>query len=356
MRLNSFDHKTQLDERRALFSECFPETNGLSASSEEHYLWKFHGAPNTPHSLEYGAYDADDLIGYYAAIPFPYRYGNTNFTAAMVCDVMTGIKARGKGVFTQLGVFSTDAFKNHGFELATGYPIRPEVIPGHLKAGWKKMFQLPLYIKLLNTQSLLRRRKLGFLSPVANILLGVFNLPQSLVGRTKHFSITVYPSAQLEAIPGLEVFLEQWQSEQVIALRKNLDFLSWRLRAPERTYEIFVATRGEAIVGYAVTTRTIKEGVPSMAILDLCCLTGHEACVPLLLRSITCTAKRSNMEALLLMFSKYSAKRYHLLRYGFLRSPFAFWLITKYFGDHIPAEVLYRQESWHLGWIDSDDL
>ena len=109
-------------------------------------------------------------------------------------------------------------------------------------------------------------------------------------------------------------------------------------------------------MGYAITTQTIKQGVPSMAILDLCCLAGVETCIQTLVRVITCTAKNRNQEALLLMFSRFSARKYQLLRCGFLRSPIAFWLIIKSLGQHIPEAVLKRQTSWHLGWIDSDDL
>jgi hypothetical protein len=39
--------------------------------------------------------------------------------------------------------------------LVTGYPIRPEVIPGHLKVGWSIVAKLPVYVKVVRTDALL---------------------------------------------------------------------------------------------------------------------------------------------------------------------------------------------------------
>ena len=34
-----------------------------------------------------------------------------------------------------------------GMDLCVGFPIRPEVFPGHIKVGWKVAFDLPVYFK-----------------------------------------------------------------------------------------------------------------------------------------------------------------------------------------------------------------
>lgn len=357
MTLEPFDSRTQYEARAALFTECFPETIGTPGGTEAHYRWKFHGIGGETKSYEYGAYEDGELIGYYAAIPYRYRHQGAEYPVAMVCDVMTGIKARGKGVFTRLGVYSTDQFKESGLEFAIGYPIRPEVIPGHLKAGWKKMFKLPLYIRFLSMTSLLRQRKAGWLAPVANAALTVLDLPiRRLACGSGGFAVADYAGDQLAAIPGLDSFLEQWQAEQMIALRKSRDFLSWRLGAPEKRYRIFVANKGDTVVGCMITTETLKEGVPAMAILDLSCLASKERAARALMAAAAVTAKSRGMEAMLLMFSAHAARKFGLLTMGFLRSPFTFWVIVKNLGGQISQGVVENEANWHLGWIDSDDL
>ena len=133
VKLESFDYKKGLNQQRKLFTECFPENIGSPVAGNKHYLWKFQGFPHIPHSYEYVALQEDNIIGYYAAIPYKYKVNKNYVIAGMVCDVMTGVKARGKGIFTKLGKYSLEKLKNSGIGFTTGYPIRPEVIPGHKK-------------------------------------------------------------------------------------------------------------------------------------------------------------------------------------------------------------------------------
>jgi len=158
-----FDFKSELANQRELFIECFPEHSESSMLSNEHYLWKFQSKPGHIPSAEYVAVDEqNDLLGYYAAIPYQYNVNGKTSEAAMVCDVMTGVKARGKGVFTNLGIYSTDEFKQLDFDFTTGYPIRKEVIPGHLKAGWSINHELPLYARFIKFDSFLKNKKNRF--------------------------------------------------------------------------------------------------------------------------------------------------------------------------------------------------
>ena len=105
LQFSEFKYPEELDNQRELFIDCFPETIGTSLVTKEHYKWKFKSFPSglEAKSYEYTAYIGREMIGYYAAIPYEYVIQNKIVTSAMVCDVMTGIKARGKGVFTKIG-------------------------------------------------------------------------------------------------------------------------------------------------------------------------------------------------------------------------------------------------------------
>ena len=96
VKLDRFNYPEELASQRKLFAECFPETVGSPLVTEEHYNWKFKSflANGKETAYEYVAKLEDELIGYYAAIPYPYIVNSENVNAAMVCDVMTGVKAR----------------------------------------------------------------------------------------------------------------------------------------------------------------------------------------------------------------------------------------------------------------------
>ena len=170
IKYKNFDSKISLKEQRKLFNECFPENIGLSSSSSEHYYWKHKIYKK---SFEFSAILDSELVGYYAALPYNYKSNKEAMKVGMVCDVMTGKKSRGKGVFTKLGKYSTSKLKASGFDFTTGFPIRKEVIPGHLNAGWDIAFSLPLYVKIKSIKPILDKVKLGFLYRVFDLILNI---------------------------------------------------------------------------------------------------------------------------------------------------------------------------------------
>ena len=356
MILREFNRDSELADQRRLFKECFPETSGDPIQTEDHYLWKFADAPQQPPSYEYGAYDSGEMIGYYAAINYPYMMNSSKLSAGMVCDVMTGVKARGKGVFTKMGIFATDQLKASGVDFATGYPIRPEVIPGHVKAGWNKAFKLPLYIKFLSVRHLFGKKGIGWLSWLGDLALLAINKPYKLCVLSGKYKVRRYAGSELDQIDGLEGFLKNWVSQQRIALSKSVEFLKWRLGAPNREYTILTARWGKEIVGYAILRRIDKEGISCLGILDFCTLEGFEDASTAMLAEMESYAKETGAEALLLMFSSHCRRKYRLHLKGFLRSPFTFWFIIKLLSSSLAEDIALDERNWHLGWIDSDDL
>ena len=356
MEFKEFNRLAHLNRQRDLFTECFPENKGTTMASEAHYLWKFGSFPNKPNSYEYGAYLEKDIIGYYAALPYKYFVnGEPIANAGMVCDVMTGVKARGKGVFTRLGKFSTEDLATKELDFTTGYPIRPEVIPGHMKVGWEKPFSLPLYFKFLTTKTLFKSKRIEFLSPLIDFLLkaifsfiGIFG---SSKGETKSFKHT-----EIDQINGFDDFVKQWTSERPIALQKDSDFLKWRLSAPDKEYQVLVLYDNSKVVGYTVFCQTIKENVLSLAILDLCLLQGYQNKSSVLIRGISEFAESVGAEIIMAMLSQNIAKEYGIVREGFIRTPYKFWFIVKNLSKKFDRSFLNDKNNWHLTWLDSDNF
>lgn len=354
-----FRYPEKLKDQRRLFMECFPENAGTPVETVIHYNWKFKSFPVEKPSYEYVAKLDNELIGYYAAIPYEYVVNGSLFRAAMVCDVMTGVKARGKGVFTKLGLYSTNQFKTEGLAFSTGYPIRSEVIPGHKKAGWDFPFQIPMYGRFLKMNSFLRSRGKSYLIPLANIAVSVFNGFANLkLFKQNDITIEKYQSDRLNDIHGLNEFFQNWINENPVALNKNVKFLRWRLGAPEKKYEIIVirSKTNQQIAGYSIFRSVEKEGVPCIGVLDFCFLNAYSGLSKTLLSEIFLSAKTLQAELILMMMMRSKARLYKLTSNGFLKTPFLFSFIIKQFDRSIDPDLLKNEGNWSLMWIDSDDL
>jgi hypothetical protein len=352
------DPVREIREQRALFKECFPENDGTPVETTAHYSWKFHSKKSNLKTPEFGAYEGEEMLGYYAAIPYTYIINREQRNVAMVCDVMTGIKARGKGVFTKLGIYSTEEFAKRGFDFSTGFPIRPEVIPGHIKAGWENYFPLPMYGRFIRFNSFLKTKKIEFLAPVANLGLSLFTRISGISGSypQNKFTLEHHESSQIAEIKGLNVFFEKWKGEGKISLSKDDDFLNWRLGAPGKKYHILVMRDKGSIVGYVVSRPVVKEGVPCLGVLDVILLEDYHKYSSLIFKELFRLAAKLKTELVLFMINDFWYRKYKMKTSGFIKTPFTFYFILKLFNKNLDTNVLKNQENWHLTWIDSDDL
>ena len=351
-----FECRERLPQQRELFENAFPEHLGGPTASVEHYQWKFHGLPWNPQSYEYEAVEDDRMLGYYAALPYPYEIAGRPVTVGMVCDVMTHSQARGRGVFTELGRFALGELQATELAFVTGYPIRPEVMGGHMRVGWQVAFKLPMYIKPLRANAILSSKRLGWLAPIANAGIVAQRVALARLPATKGYtSAGGVPSGFL----GSESFAELvagWAASVPNHLVKSAEFYQWRLGAPGSHYQTFLAYRGREVVAAAIGREATLYGIPTFALLDLMVLPGHEGALTTLYREIERWALRGGAEALVTMISRSRARQYRLAHSGFLRSPYAFSLIVRSVSDAMAVESLAREADWHLMWIDSDDL
>jgi hypothetical protein len=356
LEFDEFSQETGLDDRRELFNDAFPEHGGSGPASLDHYDWKFHRSPATPSSYEYEAREGGQLLGYYAAIPYAYEIGGRAMRVGMVCDVMTSSAARGKGVFTQLGEYSLARLHESSLDFVTGYPIRPEVMGGHLRVGWKVAFELPMYLRPLKSNAILGSRGLRRLAPLANVAVGAYGAllaPRDARGR--YLCETGTPQ-ELVRRPEFSPFLARWSATVENHLVKTPEFYGWRLGAPGASYQAFHVRAGDDIVAAAIGRVATLQGIPSLALLDLMVLEGEQEALPALYAAIDRAAREAGVEAIVTMISRHQARRHRLVRFGFLRSPFAFKLIIRSVSDALEIESISGEAGWHLMWIDSDDL
>ena len=346
----------RLPRQRELFENAFPEHLGTQTASVEHYQWKFHGLPWHPQSYEYEAAEDGQMLGYYAALPYRYEIAGCAMIAGMVCDVMTHSQARGRGVFTELGRFALAEMQATELAFVTGYPIRPEVMGGHLRVGWQVAFQLPMYIKPLRANAILKSKRLGWLAPLANAGIVAQRATLTRLPVAKEYTSSGGSPDELLGSAEFAALVAGWAASVPNHLAKSAEFYQWRLGAPGTSYRVFLTYRGGEVVAAAIGREATLYGVPSFALLDLMVLHGHERALASLYKDVERWALQRGAEALVTMVSRFRARQYRLARVGFLRSPYAFSLIVRSVSDSIATESLVREADWHLMWIDSDDL
>ena len=355
---DQFNRQKNLHEQRKLYAHCFPESHLSAEESEAHYQWQFASFPHLHQgsaSYEYAAFDNDEMVGYYAALPYRYNIEGVLCTCGMVCDVMTHPQKRGQGIFKQLGMFATEDLKRAQLHFTSGYPIRKDVMPGHLSVGWKVGFKLPMFVSFLASRAMLQKIHLSLVAPFADALLIFFNALLSFYWRKK---IPFYDVESREAsetsLQSLLPFIALWEKEQNFFLIKDFEFLMWRLGKKNAHYKIFFLQKSDDIVGAALVRYTNFYGIPAAVILDCMVLRDHLQASPRMFSEIKKAAFQDRCEAVVVMMSGHWGKRYQLRKAGFLRSPYVFQFISKKLNYSMEEKNFLDEKNWHLMWIDSD--
>lgn len=353
--LLEFDHLTLLVKQQQLFKECFPEVFNTEYTdikySIEKYKWQYHSLPAIKPSFEYIAMVNDELVGYYASLPFRYKIKDQEALSGMVCGVMTSSKYRKAGIFTTLGNFASDQQRQEGVDFNITFPIRKAVMPGFLRMGWNIIFKMPLYIKFIKLNSLLKSKKLSYFSPIFNSLLNLYNFAINKKDN-KHIVIKLYHS--FSYIDDYLNFISTYNSKIDNTLIKDMAFSEWRYSSPDSKYLFFCAYKNQKLIGITSVRSTIRQGVPSYVILDFMSIDTDS--LNNLHNAVLSSAKSNGIEAIMLMMSRTSSKKYKLIENGFFKSPFNFHLIMKNISNRFKNEVLFKEDSWHLMFVDSDDL
>ncbi len=348
------------DAYHTLFADCFPETAGTSLQSPEHYRWKYGPEGKVAPSFEFGAWGGDQdgrMIGYYAALPLSYQVAGAASVAGLVCDVMTHSSMRGKGVFTKQGFYATGEMGKNGVDFCTGYPIRQEVIPGHIKVGWKIAFPLPVYFRIANPAAVLKSRKLGALNPVLKPLLRGYDLACRMV--RPHPRGVACASVEASPFFGSEDyagFYRQWATHHPNHLVRSAAFFDWRLKAPTASYTVTTVRQDNALAGVAITRTTALSGFSATGVVDFMILPEYRNAAGALHDELLRTAIRHDTIGVVAMVTEPQVARWMLLRNGYLKSPVKFELILKWLAAGPEPESFWDAASWHLTWADTDNL
>jgi len=84
----------------------------------------------------------------YGIIRNVYSQNQENLIVGLVCDVFTNPSFRKLGLFKTVSLLAIAREELTTTNFLIGFPIRDEVMPGHLSVGWKHIFNMPIWWSL----------------------------------------------------------------------------------------------------------------------------------------------------------------------------------------------------------------
>jgi GNAT superfamily N-acetyltransferase len=341
---------------RQVFAEQPPDR-----FSDAYWTWEFADNADGPAAL-WVADDHGTIVGHYAVIPRALRIGGEVRTGSIVVDVMTHPDYRLQGMFTALGRVALADAGQRGIEFSYGFPIRADVMPGHLRLGWRHLFDLPILVRPLKFRPLVRRSI--DLPLVSSALAGAAWAGYRCLARPilKHLNPLPSPQGAVVVQPVTHLddrFDELWRETRgqfgIMAVREAR-YLTWRyFRHPYHRYTVLAAERGDQVVGYVVIRTGELLGLRCGIIVDLLARSTAMGCLdPLLGHAMDRFTADSSLDLVGAMMTRGGPYYRALQRHGFLVTPRVFWFILHTNSPLAPDQMLADAAQWYLTWGDTD--
>lgn len=273
---------------------------------------------------------ADEIVGGYGILSMPIK-GPQKF--GLVADVYTSSKYQKQGVFSKLGELVRQPIKDEGFDIAVGFPVRPNVIPGHLKVGWQVAFKMPVFI----SASVLQLTLSAF---------SIFNRKYAVVNRK-------FSGVTNEVAKFLAKSHSQNLNDSKVAKSLEPSYLNWRLSRPGTEYTESIVFKGNEIVAWVISRKVKINGVSIWAILEIQFASGFRSTIKFAVRSLGKKALVSNCYLIAGCWNKSYAERLGIsLMKGFLH----FGAQKVIFRKHSEELDIPLENETEFSWLDSDTL
>lgn len=327
-----------------LLKVSFPEVDGQINFSDQSILWKFD---KKAQQISTCGFSAGELLTFYGVIPRSYSCFGVQVEIGLVVDVMTSPSHRKRGLFLESSHVALERLKNTKTAGVIGFPIRNEVMPGHLKAGWKTQFVLPIYILPIGRTRSKNFRKILLNTSAIVFEFGTRPLRGSILRNRKNMSVATI------SVDDLVDFYSSQNCDKHIVLAKSHDFLDWRLQRPKITYEIF-SCQSQKTHAIAITRPIILEDIKTLAILDF--ESDSQSHSRHLIRHLVRYSIENQIGVIAFATNKANAKRLRILAFGFLRSHKKFKVITRNISNIANVFTKSDQSNFRITWLDSDTI
>lgn len=289
----------------------------------------------------------EEILTFYGVLSRKYSCFGTPVEIGLVVDVMTHPSHRGKGLFVESGSAALSRLRRSETAGVIGFPIRNEVMPGHLKAGWKVQFEMPIYILPIGRSEVKNLKTM-----LIKVLSTLFEFS------TRPLRFSIFKAAKNKIIETISIdalsnFYNSQKTNDLVVLDKSRNFLEWRLNRPEIEYKTF-SCRSVMTHTIAITRRMDLNGLRTLAILDF--ESDSPSHSRRLVRHLVQYSINEKIDIIALTTNKENAKRLKLLSFGFFKSHKKFKVITRNISELGDGFTLARHLNFRMTWIDSDTV
>jgi len=318
--------------------------------------WLYFDTPSGTH-LEFVAKEGEAVIAHYGALPFAFQLGGetqAGVVAGFASNLVIDKANRTGSLFFSLQNHFFREYPKKNLAFAYGLVTRDGVLEPHLRMGWKKLGEVPVFAKPINFNRVAA-------TVVKNgLALALGKLPLTLAGwaLTRQWlpssrSITVEQVDRFDhsLAPVLESLAGRFKTMAV----RTPEILNWRFKGlSTRTYSCFVAKRAGVVIGYMVLRKLQMKGLEAMALVDMAYDPADSASGRELMRACTREAIRGGADLVATILNPNSPFRGLLTRAGFLQTSESFKLVV-----HRPKSSTLQLDAssfphWHLTWFDHD--
>lgn len=288
------------------------EHYGESWISDPGYLqWQYAANPSGPALIQL-ARDAetDRLAGQYAVIPLGFKADGQTVTGALSLNTLTRQAYKGQGIFTGLAQAVYQDCAAQGVQFCYGFP-NPNSYPGFTKKlGFSDLGRIPLLLRPLNPQALVRKKIGTWLVPLALPFQFFFRLRKQPPAEDGDNSYEVYQLTSFD-LSEFDAFWLKIQHKYPIMGIRDAAFIRWRyFENPYRDYQLYGIRRkggfeygagsgsgpGSGLIGYIAGRCTEVAGMDSGMVVDFLVEPGHPAAGDILLQRLLRFFAANNMD------------------------------------------------------------
>ena len=343
LEFRNFQVDQDIEILQLLLGKAFPGADFDSTFSKDALIWKYSAASREM-TCYLGYFDSQPA-SFYGVLPRTYTYRGNKHIVGLVVDVLTSPELQGNGLFTQSGQHVLKCLEQSSVSSVIGFPIRPEVLPGHLKVGWEVRFSLPVYVYPVGLGD-----ADGFQKKLLRIPLRFFaylfhSLRKYPIGNAHILDVQTFINDAAVAS-----FYRRTENGKKVLLKKDPEFLRWRLSRPNAEY--FCFTFGEKSVNACAVVRVLEmNGYKTAAIVDMDAESDFHGRA--ITENIIDFAREKRVDLIGVCMNQSLFKKLGLRKLGFFPSFSKFKVITRKTGkDTVTFDEMYSQ----ITWLDSDTV
>ncbi len=294
----------------------------------------------------------DQIIGHHGLTPFELKTDTTPLMAGFASNLLIDQSHRNALIFLGLQKEFFGKYTGAGFDCIFGLVNKPDVLSTHLKTGYKKIFDVPVFARPIQFDSLTKK-----------IIKGPFGSVLSWFSKFCGFFYNIIFNIRTrDTIIQMEAFdnevnnlCRQFQNKWPITSVRNKEILNWRFNELKyRNYSIFYLKENNQLKGYIVLRKMPMKEFSTIAIVDIVWDLSDIKFATSLIRFACSYSKQQGVDLVSILISPVDELLKALKHCGFLRTPEKFTLVVNY----PKSKKLFTDENydkkWFVSWFDHD--